>query len=248
MCVADVKRQESNSCGRDSRARRDVGTLRLNRRGLATSCQLCSGHYSLLCSHRCIRLYRASCIADWKCNRTAICAWPSSAYLLETELRCLPSSQLGSQLRTRPRAHDRCLLTYPAILSLNSVLQRQPFREELRFSSRIANRPQLDEICSTTFSTVYAHLFTCHAFTNTFNYLHVVRKQEDCIRLDCNRDAPRLNYCQLERIHARARVDMSMLATGKTALRVESGLIVRPSLSLGGKLCRKMRKSLTHFC
>ena len=56
-----------------------VGTLRLNRRGLATSCQLCSGHYSLLCSHRCIRLYRASCIANWKCNRTAICAWPSSA-------------------------------------------------------------------------------------------------------------------------------------------------------------------------
>ena len=100
--------------------------------------------------------------------------------LLETELRCLPSSQLGSQLRTRPRAHDRCLLTYPAIFSLNSVLQRQPFREELRFSSRIANRPQLDEICSTTFSTAYAHLFTCHAFTNTFNYLHVIRKQEEC--------------------------------------------------------------------
>jgi len=113
-------------------------------------------------------------------------------------------------------------------LILISVLQRQPFREELRFSSRIANRPQLDEICSTTFSTVYAHLFTCHAFTNTFNYLHVVRKQEDCIRLDCNPDAPRLNYCQLERIHARARVDMSMLATGKMAFRVESGLIVRP--------------------
>ena len=38
--------------------------------------------------------------------------------LLETELRCLPSSQLGSQLRTRPRAHDRCLLTYPAIFNL----------------------------------------------------------------------------------------------------------------------------------
>ena len=38
--------------------------------------------------------------------------------LLETELRCPPSSQLGSQLRTRPRAHDRCLLTYPAIFSL----------------------------------------------------------------------------------------------------------------------------------
>ena len=31
--------------------------------------------------------------------------------LFETELRCLPSSQLGSQLQTRPRAHDRCLLT-----------------------------------------------------------------------------------------------------------------------------------------
>ena len=152
--------------------------------------------------------------------------------LLETELRCPPSSQLGSQLRTRPRAHDRCLLTYPAIFSLNSVLQRQPFREELRFSSRIANRPQLDEICSTTFSTVYAHLFTCHAFTNTFNYLHVVRKQGDCIRLDCNRHAVRLNYCQLERIYARARVDMSMLATGKMAFRVESGLIVRPMFVL----------------
>ena len=95
-------------------------------------------------------------------------------------------------------------------------------------SSRMANRPQLDEICSTTFSTAYAHLFTCHAFTNTFNYLHVVRKQEDCIRLDCNRDAVRLNYCQLERIYARARVDMSMLATGKMAFKVESGLIVRP--------------------
>ena len=97
----------------------------------------------------------------------------------------------------------------------------------------MANRPELDEICSTTFSTAYAHLFTCHAFTNTVNYLHVVRKQEDCIRLDCNRDAVRLNYCQLERVHARARVDMSMLATGKMAFRVESGLIVRPSLSLG---------------
>ena len=47
-------------------------------------------------------------------------------------------------------------------------------------------------------------------------------------RLDCNRDAVRLNYCQLERIHARARVDMSMLATGKMAFKVESGLIVRP--------------------
>ena len=47
-------------------------------------------------------------------------------------------------------------------------------------SSRMANRPQLDEICSTTFSTAYAHLFTCHAFTNTFNYLHVIRKQEEC--------------------------------------------------------------------
>ena len=95
-------------------------------------------------------------------------------------------------------------------------------------SSRIANRQQLDEICLTTFSTASAHLFTCHAFTNTFNYLHVVRKQEDCVRLDCNREAVRLSYCQLERIHARARVDMSMLATGKMAFRVESGLIVRP--------------------
>ena len=47
-------------------------------------------------------------------------------------------------------------------------------------------------------------------------------------RLDCNRDAVRLNYRQLERIHARARVDMSMLATGKMAFKVESGLIVRP--------------------
>ena len=95
-------------------------------------------------------------------------------------------------------------------------------------SSRIANRQQLDEICLTTFSTASAHLFTCHAFTNTFNYLHVVRKQEDCVRLDCNREAVRLSYCQLERIHARARVDMSMLATGKMAFKVESGLIVRP--------------------
>ena len=67
-----------------------------------------------------------------------------------------------------------------SLMHWNSVLQRQPFREELRFSSRIANRPQLDEICSTTFSTAYAHLFTCHAFTNTFNYLHVIRKQEEC--------------------------------------------------------------------
>ena len=101
----------------------------------------------------------------------------------------------------------------------------------------MANRPQLDEICSTTFSTAYAHLFTCHAFTNTVNYLHVVRKQEDCTRLDCNRDAVRFNHCQLERIHARARVDMSMLATGKMAFRVESGLIVRPSLSLDTPRC-----------
>ena len=143
-------------------------------------------------------------------------------------------------------------------LILISVLQRQPFREELRFSSRIANRPQLDEICSTTFSTVYAHLFTCHAFTNTFNYLHVVRKQGDCIRLDCNRHAVRLNYCQLERIYARARVDMSMLATGKTALRVESGLIVRPLfvltlfLTFGSSLANFERPVLgcikTDFC
>ena len=36
VSVADVKRQESNSWGRDSRARRDVGTLRLSGRGLAT--------------------------------------------------------------------------------------------------------------------------------------------------------------------------------------------------------------------
>ena len=47
-------------------------------------------------------------------------------------------------------------------------------------SSRIANHQQLDEICLTTFSTASAHLFTCHAFTNTFNYLHVIRKQEEC--------------------------------------------------------------------
>ena len=93
-------------------------------------------------------------------------------------------------------------------------------------SSRIANRQQLDEICLTTFSTASAHLFTCHAFTNTFNYLHVVRKQEDCVRLDCNREAVRLSYCQLERIHARARVDMSMLDTGKTAFNAASGLMV----------------------
>ena len=130
-----------------------------------------------------------------------------------------------------------------SLMHWNSVLQRQPFREELRFSSRIANRPQLDEICSTTFSTVYAHLFTCHAFTNTFNYLHVVRKQEDCIRLDCNRDAPRLNYCQLERIHARARVDMSMLATGKMAFRVESGLIVRPWFKEFGLKGRRSKRT-----
>ena len=111
----------------------------------------------------------------------------------------------------------------------------------------MANRPQLDEICSTTFSTAYAHLFTCHAFTNTVNYLHVVRKQEDCIRLDCNRDAARLNYCQLERIHARTRVDMSMLATGKMAFRVESGLIVRPSLSLRPLIERFDRRGTEPF-
>ena len=98
----------------------------------------------------------------------------------------------------------------------------------------------------------------CHAFTNTFNYLHVVRKQEDCTRLDCNRDAVRFNHCQLERIHARARVDMSMLATGKTAFRVESGLIVRPMfvltlfLTFGSLLANLERPVLgsfkTDFC
>ena len=56
--------------------------------------------------------------------------------LLETEIRCLPSSQLGSQLRTRPRAHDRCLLTYPAILSLNTAFERVEQRSAAATVSR----------------------------------------------------------------------------------------------------------------
>ena len=170
--------------------------------------------------------------------------------LLETELRCLPSSQLGSQLRTRPRAHDRCLLTYPAIFNLffqnscrprktslrsatkvrwtsvpNALEKRQPFREGLRFIK--------DSESSTTRRDLFDNFLFCirspshlSRLYNSFNYLHVVRKQEDCIRLDCNREAVRLSYCQLERIHARARVDMSMLDTGKTAFNAASGLMV----------------------
>ena len=110
-------------------------------------------------------------------------------------------------------------------------MQRQPFREGLRFIK--------DSESSTTRRDLFDNFLYCirspshlSRLYNSFNYLHVVRKQEDCIRLDCNRDAARLNYCQLERIHARARVDMSMLATGKMAFRVESGLIVRPMFVL----------------
>ena len=147
--------------------------------------------------------------------------------LLETELRCPPSSQLGSQLRTRPRAHDRCLLTYPAIFSLNSFLQRQPFREGLRFmkdsESYATRRDLFDNFLYCIRSPL--HVSRLHKYFRLPTCNTQARRMQ---RLDCNRDAVRLNYRQLERIHARARVDMSMLATGKMAFKVESGLIVRP--------------------
>ena len=147
--------------------------------------------------------------------------------LLETELRCPPSSQLGSQLRTRPRAHDRCLLTYPAIFSLNSFLQRQPFSEGSRFmkdsESYATRRDLFDNFLYCIRSPL--HVSRLHKYFQLPTCNTQARRMQ---RLDCNRDAVRLNYRQLERIHARARVDMSMLATGKMAFKVESGLIVRP--------------------
>ena len=57
--------------------------------------------------------------------------------LLETEIRCLPSSQLGSQLRTRPRAHDRCLLTYPAIFNLFFQNSCRPRKTSFRSATKV---------------------------------------------------------------------------------------------------------------
>ena len=112
-----------------------------------------------------------------------------------------------------------------SLMHWNSVLQRQPFREGLRFMK--------DSESSATRRDLFDNFLYCIRSPLHVSRLHKYFQLPTCNtqarrmqRLDCNRDAVRLNYCQLERIHARARVDMSMLATGKTAFNAASGLMV----------------------
>ena len=124
----------------------------------------------------------------------------------------------------------------------NSVLQRQPFREGLRFikdgESSAARRDLFDNFLYCIRSPL--HVSRLHKYFQLPTCNTQARRMQ---RLDCNRDAVRLNYCQLERIHARARVDMSMLATGKMAFRVESGLIVRPWFKEFGLKGRRSKRT-----
>ena len=123
--VAHLFVHERSSCGRDSGARRDVGTRRLNGRGLATARLFsptrlpCSQRYSSLTE----ALSTSGCTSRTQLRQLAehekpCCQAALASFFTEQSTKLLP---LCSQLRTRPRSQDKCLLMWPAILSMSML-------------------------------------------------------------------------------------------------------------------------------